>query len=47
VPIKVCVDFWSVVLILLLMVFFFCGLSRTIRVVFAFVVDGVILVVCA
>jgi hypothetical protein len=47
VPAKVCGDFWSVELILLLMALFFvCGFSRTIRVVYAFVVDGIILVVC-
>jgi hypothetical protein len=44
---KVCGDFLSVNLILLLMTLFsLCGFSRTIRVVYAFVVFGVILVVC-
>jgi hypothetical protein len=46
VPTKVCGDFWSVNLILLLMTLFsICGFSRTIRIMYAFVVAGVILVV--
>jgi hypothetical protein len=44
---KVCGDFWCVDLILLLMVLFFIyGFSRAINNVYAFFVDGVILVVC-
>jgi hypothetical protein len=45
--VKVCGDFWSVNLILLLIALFLvCGFIRTIRFVYAFVVGGVILVVC-
>jgi hypothetical protein len=41
------VIFWSVGLILLLMALFFvCGFSRTIMDVYAFLFDGVILIVC-
>jgi hypothetical protein len=47
VPRNVCGDFWSVRLILLMALFFVCCFSRTTRIVYAFVVGGVILIVCA
>jgi hypothetical protein len=44
---NVCGDFWSIILILLLMALFsVCGFSRTIRIVYTFFVGGVILVIC-
>jgi uncharacterized membrane protein len=47
VPAKVCSYFLCVDLILLLMaLFFICYFSRTIRIVYAFFVGGIILVVC-